>query len=63
MTITKKLELAARLKGEMDAAIEMLMKRDGLTRAAAVDKNHFLAGSQPGAPTGEGGDGAREKAA
>ena len=38
MTITKKLELAARLKREMDSAIEALMKRDGLTRAAAVDK-------------------------
>ena len=38
MTITKKLELATRLKREMDSAIETLMKRDGLTRAAAVDK-------------------------
>ena len=38
MTITKKLELAARLKREMDSAIETLMKRDGLTRAAAVDR-------------------------
>ena len=38
MTITKKLELATRLKREMDSAIEALMKRDGLTRAAAVDR-------------------------
>jgi hypothetical protein len=38
MTVTKKMELAARLKGEMDSAIETLMKRDGLTRAAAVDR-------------------------
>jgi len=38
MTISKKLERAARLKREMDSAIETLMKRDGLTRAAAVDK-------------------------
>ncbi len=38
MTITKKLELATRLKREMDSAIEALMKRDGLmARAAAVD--------------------------
>jgi hypothetical protein len=38
MTITKKLELADRLKREMDSAIETLTKRDGLTRAAAVDR-------------------------
>jgi len=38
MTITKKLELAARLKSEMDSAIETLMKQEGLTRAAAVDR-------------------------
>jgi hypothetical protein len=38
MTITKKLELAARLKREMDSAIETLMKRDGLTRAAATEE-------------------------
>src|SRR5262245_20690799 len=38
MGIIKKLELAAQLRRDMDCAIEMLMKRDGLTRAAAVDK-------------------------
>src|SRR5215469_16315881 len=38
MEIIKKLELAAQLKRDMDCAIDMLMKRDGLTRAAAVNK-------------------------
>jgi cellobiose-specific phosphotransferase system component IIB len=38
MIITKKLERAARLKREMDCAIETLVKRDGSTRATAVDK-------------------------
>jgi len=38
MEIIKKLELAAQLRRDMDCAIEVLMKRDGLTRAAAVDR-------------------------
>ena len=41
MEIIKKLELAAQLRRDMDCAIEILMKRDGLTRAAAVDKVIF----------------------
>jgi hypothetical protein len=37
MDIAKKVELANRLKRDIDSGVELLMKR-GLTRAAAVDK-------------------------
>ncbi len=62
MTISKKLERAARLKREMDSAIETLMKRDGLTRAAAVDKV-ILSPEDSRAHRQERGDRARGKAA
>jgi hypothetical protein len=38
MDIAKKLEFAKQLRREMDSAIETLVKRDGLTRAAALDR-------------------------